>query len=636
LRSKTSIVFLPFSTLYLFLSTIFLINMAQLGYHSPLKNAEYATIRLTLISSSYDALLLYISCSIMIILATLTKGWRLNKKTFLLMLTSASISALTFHVGAQVTSQFFIVLAGFVSLILTTKFLHAEGSIKLAKNLKYQAVALLSIWITIELLSIIVWLLTPFNPQFRNSWQWGIIQFETQLFHTPEFLVTPIFLATAFSWTLLLFKRKLRKIKNVKLKFATNTEAGQIPIYRRTVLENHLPDKPSKPEIKLLIASLTLTLLFVYYPYLPNLIPQGYYVGVDVPYYVSWLKGMDAQNGWLQIVSHTFKTQVDRPLNLLFMYNIWKLSGSPILEAVKFTPLVLGPLLMVSVYFFTSKLKSNHSGGGVAALFTSFSYTLTVGVICAFFANWLALSLVYIFSTFLVMSMNKPSIKLVLATLVTSAALLFTHAFTWAMFMGIVAVTLLFTAFKSLKKKTPSKEFKVLSATLTFNVIIDLLKRQLIPTASSSIGQTVSLAQNTFSIQNLLNFWSLAYRDLTGAMLGFFINPPMLILALIGALNIVLGEDNNINRYLLATLIASSLAFILGEWLIHIRILYNLPLFIFATIGLEKTFLSQKNEKKSGFPQKIKNLSAILLILISINYSLRCGFTASQQIRSPA
>jgi hypothetical protein len=626
---KNKIAFLTFSTLHIFLSAVFLVNIAQLGYHSPLKNAECETIHLTLISPTYDELLLYISCSTMIALALLTKSWKLNKELFAVILTSAFTSASTIYFGAHVTSQFFAVLAGLFSLILTLRLHSVKRSIKVIESLKWQALTLLSLLIAIEVSSTIVWLLAPCNPQIINSWLWGIVQLETQLFHTPEFLLTPLFLATAFSWILLAFKSRLKKIKSIKLRFTTGIES--ILIYDRTGLERVSDEKSSKINILLLITSLTLTTLFVCYPYLHQLAPENY-VGVDVPYYVSWLNYMDAQDGLIQAVNRAFHIY-DRSISLLFMYCIWKFFRLPLLNAVKFMPILLGLLFTLSVYFFASKFIKNHCVEGLTALLASFSYTLTVGIICAFFANWLALSLAYLFSVFLVSCMNKPSLKLVIATLATSAALLYTHAFTWAMFIGIAALTLIYTILESLKRKKLSKEFKVLSIILAFNITLDSLKNMLTPIATSSIIKTVSLAQRTFSTQNVLNFWSLAYQDLTGAMLGFFINPPIMMLAFVGVLSITLNEDNNLNRYLISALVASSIAFMLGEWLIHVRILYNMPLIIYAAIGLQNTFLSNENKGKTGLIEKVKALSLILLVFMEINYSLRCGFAASQHVR---
>ncbi len=266
-----------------------------------------------------------------------------------------------------------------------------------------------------------------------------------------------------------------------------------------------------------------------------------------------------------------------------------------------------------------------------AAFLASCSYTVTVGLICAFYANWLCLAIVYLYIKFLIKNLNNPSLKHLGITLAASAAMLFTHAFTWAMFMGITLVHFSITILKDIKLGKPSKQLKALATTLAFNAILDILKTMIVPEAKTTAVQALSLAENSFSIQNMANFLSLTNRDLTEAMLGFFINPPMLALALLGAAYTALTTENQAYNYLNTTLFASSLAFIAGGWLMHIRILYNLPIPIYAAIGISKTL---NNSGESIKPTRLKTLMIVLLTIMNINYALRCSYTAHLQMRT--
>lgn len=100
-------------------------------------------------------------------------------------------------------------------------------------------------------------------------------------------------------------------------------------------------------------------------------------------------------------------------------------------------------------------------------------------------------------------------------------------------------------------------------------------------------------------------------------------NPFILFLAFIGAFLVCL-KDKPVHRYLVSWIMVPSVLFMLGNRDVQWRILYDLPITIFATFGLD--YLRKRIRSLGSREAKIlEYLCILLVVLVNVNYGFRCA-----------
>src|SRR5205807_5463798 len=115
----------------------------------------------------------------------------------------------------------------------------------------------------------------------------------------------------------------------------------------------------------LLIMAMSVSALLGVLPYWPGLNPNGNIVGVDTPTYINWTSQM-LMKPFPQAISYAF-SQADRgfrPLLLIIFYSIASLGLGP-QRTVEFSPMVLGPLMSLSIFYL---VKTGSGNIGSAAI----------------------------------------------------------------------------------------------------------------------------------------------------------------------------------------------------------------------------------------------------------------------------
>ncbi len=130
----------------------------------------------------------------------------------------------------------------------------------------------------------------------------------------------------------------------------------------------------------LLTISLVSSVLLALVPYRPDLNPSGSLIGIDSPLYVTWINRMLARP-LPQALQYSFVEGLDgsRPLLLVILYTIASLGVSPS-QIIEYLPVLLAPLLSLSTYIFVRYGHGSQGLAGITALFTPFSFYLTVGL----------------------------------------------------------------------------------------------------------------------------------------------------------------------------------------------------------------------------------------------------------------
>src|SRR3989440_7191747 len=188
----------------------------------------------------------------------------------------------------------------------------------------------------------------------------------------------------------------------------------------------------SRPRL-LLIISLAASILLAFAPYRPDLNPNGTLVGIDSPTYVTWISLM-LSKPIAQALQYSFVEGLDgsRPLLLIILYMVASLGVSPS-QIIEYLPMLLAPLLALSVYAFVRFGQGNASFAGLTGLFTPFSFYLPVGLWGGYYANMLALVFAYLFLTLLLLFSKSPSATKYSAMFALSVALFLTHPWSWVL-----------------------------------------------------------------------------------------------------------------------------------------------------------------------------------------------------------
>ena len=177
------------------------------------------------------------------------------------------------------------------------------------------------------------------------------------------------------------------------------------------------------------------------------------------------------------------------------------IAGAESARATEDLPLVLAPMLTLSVYIYARYGQGNASFAALAGLFTPVSFYTTVGLWGGYYANWLALIMVYLFMTCLLIFSRSPSAVNYCAMYILSVTLFLTHPYTWVM---IVMVSLVFAI--SLWKETKSLvHVKSVIPIIATGIVIDIVKSFVFATQSVAAGWPYSVVGGAAS---LLAFWN--------------------------------------------------------------------------------------------------------------------------------
>jgi len=500
----------------------------------------------------------------------------------------------------------------------------------------YFAIGLLVFLVVFEAVSLVCWLALPFSSLFPNEqWKDAVSLFlsnETGLFFSLQQLA-PILLATLLVTggigLLGLVLSFLKKRPRLVLRLSSSKKGVDVLAGLRSSLDDVFD--PSGTSSRRWVLVLALSVLMVscvaIYPYLPGLNPNGRLVGADDPVYVKWLAEM-GKNGTSSIFAQALFNLPSRSLSVVLMYLGWKASGVSIEQFFQVLPLFLGLMLVLVTFFFARKAGFNSWAASFVALFTAFSFQVTVGMYGGFFSNWVCLIFLYLTWGFLFWSMRIGSWGLLGAATLFQVCVLFAHLETWEMSIGIAAVFLAITFARSLVRKSGFLDAKMMLAFLVAGVAAGIA-RSIVSGNNLAFTHATELSEAHLSGAFVWEFWRILNRTLLSEMGISFTNPVMLFLACVGGL-VLAFDDRLVSRFLSACTVAVTVPFVFADWVIQTRILYDLPIQVFAFLGLFLLLkLTGALVGKRREAVVIKCLLLVLVVLVNVNYALRCSFNLS-------
>jgi hypothetical protein len=339
-------------------------------------------------------------------------------------------------------------------------------------------------------------------------------------------------------------------------------------------------------KIFLLCLFMSLSASMVVIPHLKSINVDNKDVGVDTHYYVEWIGILMKSTGAEEFVKQVFVViqHGDRPFTLLFFFIVTQIIHPDNLSYVfDHFPIILGPALVLAVYFLTRELTSSDITSLLSAFVTAVSFHTLIGIYAGSYANMLALIVGYLSMIFLLRSLknaSKLNLGIFFMLLVT---LLFTHIYTWTILTLVMGVFLLVL----LKLKYyERKNVFLLLIILSSSALIDVA-RMVVTGANSGIGFEIFPPLDSelrLGSEQFATRWS-SLIDTTQNYYGsLFANSIIYGLSLYWLIRSRLKEVSTI--FLVTFLSIGIIPLFLGNWSVQTRVFYDIPFQIPAGIAM--------------------------------------------------
>ena len=371
----------------------------------------------------------------------------------------------------------------------------------------------------------------------------------------------------------------------------------------QTLPDDHKQNKlKTQTKIGILLIAMILSIVLVLIPQHPLINKDNQDIGVDTPYYVSWVGELAKSENLSDLIYQSFAVQGqdgDRPLSLIFLLLVYQAVGGSnnnLSEVVEHFPIILGPGIVFAFYFLTLELTRNEKIALIAAFFGAVSLHTLVGIYAGFYANWFALTLGYVSIAFLLRYLRSGRLSDIVAFSTLLIGVLFSHVYTWtvlAAVSGIFLVAMLLIAiWKNKKKKENTSNISSLFTrrriiwllvAILVSLAVDITKVFLIG-SSGGVEQDIELAQTNLGIEQFSmreRILQVTMHDSLGGVLSNFI---ILILGVFWVLKSKIREPATV--FLMIFLSVGMVPLIIGSWTLQVRILYNIPFEIPAAIAL--------------------------------------------------
>jgi hypothetical protein len=374
--------------------------------------------------------------------------------------------------------------------------------------------------------------------------------------------------------------------------------------------------------------SAVVSCLFVVFTVLPWSNPTGMMVSVDSPVYYNWISHMRS----VDVASAlSFALGNDRAVFLMLCYVLSFFA--PTVSVIQFAAALLLVLLSVVSVLVLQLFTKSRLVWVLGALLVPFSFHGLGLIYSGYFANMLALILIFVYVVLFFKLLDKWSSLGFFALLGVSVLVLFSHSWTWFVFTLSLAMFLfmewrLAATNKSLRSRFKDKAVMV-GFTIGVGLLIDVLRNVLSPVSSSS--SALSVAQSSLGFPNLAYLVSGMRQAVDFILGGVFANPLLVAFAFVGFL-VLLRFRSEISNFFVAWVfvVCVSILFASGDFVFN-RALFMLPWVILSGLGLGFSirFIGSRVGRIGGF--RDWRLWVILVVLafvffVLLNNSIRYLF----------
>lgn len=535
-----------------------------------------------------------------------------RKILYLFIGTYAILMAIALALGNSVIS---VAVALSIFPSLTVVYFALKSRLQLPSRITRSAliITIASIFLAIELVSILTWIAYPISPsKIYSQWYWYGADIDAELFYIFGLLSPALMALNVFSYGIRPGFESLRQYYNQKIKQRIQSQRDYFlqeesrPLFAVT----------KKNTIAVLGICVVLIILLTVYPYLPSINKGFQVVSVDTPYYLNQITAI--QKGGLFAENGPFSFANERLLSILVFYGITALTGQPPVYVMSMAPILLNSMLVFSVYFIVRyALGKHHIAVLVAPVLTVFSTQFIVGIYGGFFSNMLALPLLVISLLFYLRFIDSKRSWNLAVFAVTLVATLLMHVYTWAFLVGVIALAsgIYFAIHR--KEQGTIKKLIPIALILVGNLVVLFAVASLVR-GNSGVEFISNLVSSSISPDYFATRWfnlNFVFRIYLG---GFLTNSVLIILALVWAIRA--NYRSTFNIVILSSMFVASIFFFIGDEVIQSRMLYNILLTIPAGILLAEI---AAGSIANSLDNRTRLVIICLVILHFSNYGLR-------------
>jgi len=617
------------AAIFLFFGFTFVVNAFSLKYRTFPEVFSYDLIHIVVFSPFVDSAVFYLSSVFILLFPLLGRGWTESWEWAVANYLPLSLSLAGFLFQITALGQVFLSLSCVLCLLWIFVRLapHHWWGFQKKKGLANILVYVCIIFLLVEISGFFFWLQFPFlGAAEPGGFFQRMAMVELQFFYVPAFLTPFLVLFTLFAWLLTPFRLWLKKARALILRFA-GKELDLKKALSVNLSFSGFKVLDRKPwNMLFLVLSLFLSVVYGFYAYHPVLFGREQPVGVDTSHYVAFLDDM-RRGDVSYALSYAFFNLSDRSLSVSILYFFSILSGLPSTVVAQFSPLVIGPLVVLATYFFMREAGFPDSVCTLSGFLSSFSLLMIMGIYAAFISNMMAWVALLFFSGFLVKASRSKSWVSCFLAGCALASVLFMHVYTWSLMM-LVLLCLGFLLFMGRVRGFSSLfRLKLVSAVVASNVITALVRDFAVSVKGFSVKTVVGVAQTGLS---LVFVWSVVNSLLQKYLCGFLMSSVMLFLAVIGVLTVVCDFwRKDFCLFLKCWVMAPSIFFIFGDSVVQNRILYVLPFHVLAALGIVVFDWWIRQRFKGACGRILAALLVVLFLLVNVNYALRSMNTFS-------
>jgi hypothetical protein len=450
-------------------------------------------------------------------------------------------------------------------------------------TLRYISLAVIAIGVTWTVVSILAFFLAPDLESIARD------SYANQLFLLLSSFATFYIFLLIFCLPVKVLFRDLSRILKLDIKedvlpsFSNNDEQNRVKTQTRIVF---------------LSIAVILPVVLTLIPQHPSINIDNQDIGVDTHYYVTWVGELVRSTTLSDFVYESFIVQGqdgDRPFSLIFVFLVYQIAGGELSEVIEHLPIILGPGIVLAIYFLTLQLTRDEKISLIAAFFAAVSFHTLIGIYAGFYANWFALIVGYISIAFLFRYLRSGRTSNILVFSILLIATLFFHVYTWTILAAVTSIFLLtMLVIQNRKKKnnignnnigffTSKKIILLLLFGILPSVTIDVAKVALTG-SSGGLGQDIELVQTSLGIDQFHLRWEILSTTMHDSLAGVFSNFIILGLGLLWLFKSNIREHSTI--FLMIFLSIGLVPLFIGNWIIQARVFYNIPFEIPAAIAL--------------------------------------------------
>ena len=380
--------------------------------------------------------------------------------------------------------------------------------------------------------------------------------------------------------------------------YKSTTFLQKTPI-QKTTIQLNLIDRRIVLYLSLIIG---LGVLAAIYPNLPGVNPNSINIGTDVMHYVPYL---DQVNKDITQITEVYSGS--RPVLFILLLGFQRLLGLNSYWAVSLIPVVVIPLLALSIFYLTREVTGDSECAIWASFFTVTGFQTVAGLYGFLLADMLGLAFAFITLTMFFKWIDSMNWRYLVGTIFFGVTLLFTHPWTFDQYIPVLALAAIPLLLRSKEKRT-----RVLLVALVIIIAIGFGAAEIIQ--SNMLGG-VGVIRALRTLNGVANFDTFLGSIVSSIFYfsGTLANIMLLSIVVLGLLKHNLNGTSRF--YFILFPLATSLVFLIVDVNTKSRVLFNIPFGLYAAMGMIE-FRKIKDVK-------LKTILPIFVILLLLAYQLR-------------